>query len=731
MDLEQFLALEDKYGRFEQNITYLTAIEGLSSALENIHDLHLNKADYQINISRVGYHHDVRPRNILVTPNNFVLADFGLSKFKVVDAGSRTKWKENVGDYIAPECMDEDFEPQDVGRAIDIWALGGIIFDLAWHREQGLDGINQARAARQGPANRNKWDNRCFFLEDEIKPKVIQSSEELRIHSKDATTASLLKVAFLMLRIAPQKRPRAIEVRRNMTFLTVKSLFNSARERLRNFTDSHPKEGDKSPSTGFRLEITRLEAWGSVLGLNTDGLMPKDFDGAVQSIESNGRYAVDILKQIENSFKCSNVAEYPCTSASLEAPPINIEYHEERHELLHQLIEKLLKPLPLLYRKRVDQVWQQLCTTTNETQVLEGSLAYRDIVAISSIRALRLALYDHFRLEGHVGMLLPARSLELDVRLNSKLSFRTGWYSSCKGAKVSSPTVPPIQVLVERIYLPPNLTAQSSEERITRINALAELLHQSPKPKDFRVLDCLGFIDSSDSGDSVDPSDKQGFDFLYQFPHTVAGGSRLVPKSLADLFKDGLTEPALEEKINFGKALVSSIHQLHAADWLHRNISPASVVFFVADTETPQVRWAEPYLVNFRHCRPDGSIWTTDGPTPEKDYQHPEYLGDGDSLLPTRFQKRYDYYSIGIILLEVGLWQPLIKKLQARGGTPAELRNILTQKHVPELRRIMGQRYRKAVQECLQGVNLREAFAAHKITAFFEHVIEPLFEIRI
>ena len=632
-----------------------------------------------------------------------------------------------MGDYIAPECMDQDFGPQDVGRATDILAFGSIIFDLAWHREQGVNGVSQARSARQGPANKNKWNNQCFFLNDEVKPKVLQSLNELRIYSKDDTTVGLLNLALSMLQIAPQKRPLATDVRRSMKFLTVKSLFKSVREKLRNFTESLTEQSDRSPpSTKFRFEVTRLDAWASVLRVDTDELVPNDFDNAMQPIESNGQYAERVLQEIEDTFKHQEVAEYQGTSTRLDVPPITIEYYEERDELLHQLVEKLLKPLPPIYRKRVDQVWQQMCIGTNDTKILgEGSQAvgnttdsqYGDIVAVSSMRVLRLAFYDHFRLVGDVGLLLPERSLK-DVHFNTESKHRIGWYISDEGSKNSSQTS--IQVLVERIFCPPIAAIQSSEERTTRIRALAELLNQKPKPKVFRVLDCLGFID---------PSRSEGFDFLYQFPCAVVGESRLIPKSLDHLLKAGVPEPALEERIGFAKALVSSIHQLHAADWLHRNISPTNILFFVPDSEKPQIRWDEPYLVNFSHSRPDGNMWVTDGPAPEQDYQHPEYLRNGD--LHPRFKKQYDYYSIGIVLLEIGLWQPLVDKFKDKGGSPAEFRNMLVQKYVPDLRRTIGKRYRNAVRECLEGGHLQETAVAHKISGFFEHVVEPLFEIRI
>ena len=414
-------------------------------------------------------------------------------------------------------------------------------------------------------------------------------------------------------------------------------------------------------------------------------------------------------------------------TAELDIPRISIEYDEQRYELLHQLIEKLLKILPLTYSRRIDQVCQQLYVGADETQAFrDRSLTlmnvndskHEDILAISSMKALRLEFYDQFRRDGDVGLLLPERGLSFDEDFNSPSKPRIGWYHRDEGTENDSQIVP-VQVLVERIYCPPTIKIESSEERVARIGALAELLHQKPKPKDFRVLDCLGFVDSSLN---------QGFEFVYHFPHAVDGEPRLIPKTLKELLKAGVPEPALEERIGFAKALVASIHQLHAVDWLHRNISPVNILFFVLDTKKPHIKWEEPYLVNFSHSRPDGNVWFTDGPTPEQDYQHPEYLNEESSN--SRIKKQYDYYSIGIVLLEVGLWRPLIDTLKHKGGSPVELRNTLIQQYLPALRRTVGKNYRNATRECLEGTHLQEPVESHWVSGFFEHVMEPLSEVR-
>jgi hypothetical protein len=64
-----------------------------------------------------------------------------------------------------------------------------------------------------------------------------------------------------------------------------------------------------------------------------------------------------------------------------------------------------------------------------------------------------------------------------------------------------------------------------------------------------------------------------------------------------------------------------------------------------------------PYLVGLRHSRPDERATFTEGPPSDEDikgYQHPQHLKNN-----LRYSISFDYYSLGILLLEIGLWLPL------------------------------------------------------------------------
>ena len=110
---------------FKSNTTFYTALYGLASALEYVHMRRLGGDEETPTI--IGYHRDIRPHNILVRNNTFVLADFGLAKMNEDDRSFSSSYKGGGGDYIAPECL---MDPVHVGRAADVWSLGGTMVDI-------------------------------------------------------------------------------------------------------------------------------------------------------------------------------------------------------------------------------------------------------------------------------------------------------------------------------------------------------------------------------------------------------------------------------------------------------------------------------------------------------------------------------------------------------------------------------------------------------------------------
>lgn len=200
--LKHFLGRTERFALFSEDRTFYQALQGLASALDCVHNFKVRREDHEVDLARIGYHHDIRPANILVTSHTFMLADFGLSKMKPSERGSQADWKIGGGDYIAPECRDENFREQAVGRAIDIWAFGCMIVDIATYMLRGARGVQDAMDNRSCVAS-PIWNvrNSYFWLNDSVRPQVACHLDELQDagDGSDGKVSGLIDTARLML----------------------------------------------------------------------------------------------------------------------------------------------------------------------------------------------------------------------------------------------------------------------------------------------------------------------------------------------------------------------------------------------------------------------------------------------------------------------------------------------------------------------------------------------------
>jgi hypothetical protein len=81
-DLGYFMS-EERSEAFKRNESFFVALSGIASALHSIH--HFSAATLDVDL--IGCHHDLKPKNILVEGNRFLLADFGqsYSEHNIVD----------------------------------------------------------------------------------------------------------------------------------------------------------------------------------------------------------------------------------------------------------------------------------------------------------------------------------------------------------------------------------------------------------------------------------------------------------------------------------------------------------------------------------------------------------------------------------------------------------------------------------------------------------------------
>jgi serine/threonine protein kinase len=741
MNLSEFLKRKERFGDFVYDITFYRALQGLSSALDAVHNLKLSLRDHDTELQRIGYHHDLRPANILVSQDTFLLADFGLASIKDIEQGSKTYFKETKGDYFAPECQAIDFTNQVVSRPIDIWAFGCMIIDIATYIKCGPRGLRNAIESR-GIEVLPGWTDFRFYHDGGLRPAVRAHMDDLVRADTDAgEIEGLLYVVKLMLEIEPTARITSVEALSHLLYITTRACFYRATKSVEAYFTCLEIEPSGGPSKlDMRFAFTKLRAWGDLLGFSSHTVRCSDFDAVVSALDSS-EYAMQTdLLYIESQFSLAwNQRTLP--KAGGEPDP-----HFELEVSFGKVVNKLVQYLNKKLQRQLESVWERhLLATSNlestsryGTALGETDPRNQRLEAMAEMKKLQSAFSELTSLEPiYENLLVPEQNLKRERDVGGHIFGR-----------LVVPGNKDEEVLVERFPYSASWKSQSPEETMVRIGFLAHLLSKEQQPLSFQTLHCRGFT-MSDS--------EAAFKFLFELPRSD-GKPTCNPKTLHKLLSMGQAgehhgwKPDLQQRIRLAQRLVSTVHALHTVSWLHKDIRSLSVMFFPSANEKfEDIDLSAFYLVNFQTSRPDGIIWTTVGPDPNADsrHHHPDYvsedsIGTDQSLsenailltcseIGNRFCKAYDIYSLGIILLEIGAWKP-IKLFHERhaGESPHAFRRILLDKYVPKLVKEVGLRYQQVVQRCLGGYfdgDIDESATYRDVTSFYKEAVEPISEI--
>ena len=261
-----------------------------------------------------------------------------------------------------------------------------------------------------------------------------------------------------------------------------------------------------------------------------------------------------------------------------------------------------------------------------------------------------------------------------------------------------------------------------------QIHKLGDFLSVPDRPHDLRILDCIGlFHDQADARYGV----------VYHLPWYMRDPARRTrpedickPSSLTHLLEN--VEGILELGIRFdlAKKLMYSVVVLHTCGWLHKTIRSSNIIFFPPrparggsvinrrSFNNRQKDIGRPYIMGYGLSRPDdvstvntsrGYSRTVDGQwvkpvsrEPECDvnidlYKHPDKAANA----ARRFRHSYDIYSMGLVLLEIGLWQSLKKFEDANWNDPYAFRKYVLERLVPDLWGQCGSIYGGVVRDCL------------------------------
>jgi len=688
-DLDVLIQSNQRPKCLSEDFFFLQGMKGLASGLASLHNF-VDRGQHHSNSDRsfFGYHHDIKPRNVLVRGSKFILADFGLSKLKQLGDDSKTPWRGGTYQYGPPECRDPaSFEPGIIGRASDIWSFGCVLAEVAAYLSAGSSGVRELReqCVMEGEYGAVK----CFHDGKSLSNSVDNYLQSMESSSTSRCISSLIIAVRGALSESPTKRPHAKQLETELARIAVEGLL----DKLVHIIEHDLEQEDSLVESNlfqalFVLEQHRLQAWATVLGLS-QGLR-KDHQTEKEA---------EILM---SHFYETLISAY----TGLTSPP-HFETIKNLREfyltLLRQTNDELCTALSEETRLSIDSIFLVLTTHQKTEQCIQQSEALhgilqesKDPAALAAMRYMSLKLgkplegdFASHRIEG--SLLTPDLS-KFDVTVRPQ----TWFYSYGHQEDEQRPTLVEFVQYWKSIR---GMTERSEEFKKTvdamfqRVQELVSLLKMAHTLPGFRVLDCLG---------TFHDAQKQRFGLVYGYPE-----GKPLPVRLNSLLRRGRNcplNPDPAEKLNLAQILVACVQNIHTSGWVHKAISSLNVIFFplVAD-KLETIDLGQPFVIGFDHSRKDGKEEYSIGPdrySLSREYLYPEYR-NGIS----RARQSFDYYSLGLVLFEIGLWQPISnihEQAKHRASSPDDLRCEYIRHCSKSLRKIMGPTYEAATRTCLQ-----------------------------
>ncbi|KAH6687213.1 kinase-like domain-containing protein [Plectosphaerella plurivora] len=674
---------------FQEDSSFLIAMADLASAIAAVHDFTAAEVD----LERIGFHHDVRAANILVDRHRYILADFGLAQLKDPSEGSSTAYRVRKGLSVAPECQDSDgnFKRHSVSQASDIWSLGCILLNILTYIHDGTEGVEPFEDERTFSVGNFEYNH---FHQGRLPHPVV--AKQIRSLKGKASRAELMALELVegMLSIDPEQRPVAKQV--ELTSIRV-ALTAQCRDVLNKLNAVLEAGSGRDLSADSRVELARFNRWTTVARLNGSPIEARD--EAAGFLEDKLSFSLftainDFLESLEHSLEENIAASTPTTRKRMMLP-------------VRRSITALYKLLSPQSREEAQGLSEVSLLQTNNFRDLEiNSRAAivngaTNMANLPGLAKAKSSIRDLERNLANSAQIFDAELLSVPENLEQVFEGHLTGLIPC----VDSPTER-MRVLIEIKEYHDTDHKNILLQRLSDIVRISQAVENSEQ---VGIFPYIGFYRVPGH---------TAFGMVYSVPKSAVTHQTSRPTSLHQVLSpkpgseaqpDGSDLPSMKRRLEIAYSIAKTLSSIHKVGWAHKNLSSYEIEFFPSTGSTVPSWSQKPFLVGFRYSHPDDMAGTNkglavynEGPSTESPsgygtvYQHSQ-----NRERNVRYRLGYDYYSLGIVLLEIGFWKPIDKLASREALGPKGTRRHLIKRRLPWLKHFMGEVYCEAVSMCL------------------------------
>jgi hypothetical protein len=480
----------------------------------------------------------------------------------------------------------------------------------------------------------------------------------------------------------------------------------------------------------FRIQKDRLIAWGvdwsdSSKGKHGDIDDSVEEAGMTETVTSVLGTIKDILDEAEKMHPGTPAAAGGKTLSGEKSRPDPPSWAAADRSRYEDLIKDLTTSIDILY----DLSRNRRSQRSNERGVSPAKITSTPVFLSPDYSASDLTLVNPatFPLSSHAprshlppkldpaDLVLPdeepppyesvnTTSVRVIGRLRSRHSSTNPWNTD--GGKTIETSV-----LVDYASYDPGYRVTEVSPPTERLESLLSILTKLSNNQTFHgTLKCLGYFE-----DPIQPR----FGLVFELPTSVYSGPADLHKSIEELrpvtllsvlqtgsktlHNSNSATPPLEDRFRLAFTLALTFSKIHGDNFLHKDVNSTNIMVFrknkrqSANSRALQYLLRSPVICSF-DLFSDFDIEKRNTTPPLNIYRHPEdpkFSGAQDQ----EYNANFDLYGLGLVLLEVGLWQPL-QDLWKQKYTLSDFKQRIEDVYIRRLASKCGTAYMQVVRDC-------------------------------